>query len=167
MTGERVDMRSTSTDAPDGTVASQAWDLDDDGAFDDGTGDQASRVFPAAGSYTVRLRVTDDDGASHVTSRSVAVRPEAQVSGSTLSYSAGSGESNSVTVSGSGGTTRSVTRAPRFGPAQAARPSTRTRCAAPVGPSRRSTLDVGDGDDSATNQSSLASTIAGGTGPTP
>jgi PKD domain len=35
------------------------WDLDGDGKFDDGTGPTAFRVFPAAGTYPVTLRVRD------------------------------------------------------------------------------------------------------------
>ena len=57
----------------DGNVAARAWDLDDDGSYDDGTGTTASRAFAAAGTYTVRLRATDDDGATNATSRSVTV----------------------------------------------------------------------------------------------
>jgi PKD repeat protein len=67
-----VTFTDASTDG-DGTIASRAWDLDDDGAFDDGTGATASRSFPAAGTYTVRVQVTDDDGAPATTSRQVTV----------------------------------------------------------------------------------------------
>jgi plastocyanin len=52
---------SSSTD--DGAIARYEWDLDGDG-FDDGTGVTASRTFTgaaAATTYTVRLRVTDDN----------------------------------------------------------------------------------------------------------
>ena len=71
-TGETVTFTDTSTD-PDGSVVARAWDLDDDGQFDDGTGTTASRSFPAAGSYVVRLRATDDDDASTTASRTVVV----------------------------------------------------------------------------------------------
>ncbi len=70
--GETVTFTDTSTDA-DGTVASRAWDLDDDGQYDDATGVSAGRSFPAAGSFTVRLRVVDDDGAAATVSRTVSV----------------------------------------------------------------------------------------------
>jgi hypothetical protein len=69
---ENVTFTSTSSD-PDGSIASQAWDLDNDGQFDDGTGATASRSFDKKGSYVVRLRVTDDQGASAVASRTVTV----------------------------------------------------------------------------------------------
>src|SRR5213075_2502708 len=70
-TGTPVTFTSTSTDS-DG-VASQAWDLDNDGQFDDGTGLSVSTSFSKAGSYTVRLKVTDNKGASSVASRIVTV----------------------------------------------------------------------------------------------
>jgi PKD repeat protein len=64
---------------------SQAWDLDNDGAFDDATGGTASRSFPKSGSYTVRLRVTDDDGASTVAFSAVKVANRAPVAAFTIS----------------------------------------------------------------------------------
>ena len=71
-TGQQVTFTDGSTDT-DGTIASRAWDLDDDGAFDDGTAATAARSFSAAGTYTVRMRVTDDDGAPGTTSGQVTV----------------------------------------------------------------------------------------------
>jgi len=72
--GEPVQFTSTSFD-PDGPTspASLTWDLDNDGAFDDATGFTATRSFAGAGSYTVRLRVTDTKGASDIESRTLSV----------------------------------------------------------------------------------------------
>lgn len=69
---ETVTFTSTSSD-PDGSVASQTWDLDNDGEFDDASGATASRSFAKKGTYVVRLRVVDDRAASSVASRSVTV----------------------------------------------------------------------------------------------
>ena len=74
--GQPVTFTDASTD--DGQVAGRAWDLDNDGQFDDGTGTTATATFAAAGSYTVSLRVTDNGSPalSAATSRTVgAVRP--------------------------------------------------------------------------------------------
>jgi hypothetical protein len=38
------------------------WDLDNDGYFDDATGETASRSFSSPGTYTIGLKVWDDDG---------------------------------------------------------------------------------------------------------
>jgi plastocyanin len=70
--GTTVTFTSTSSDQ-DGRIVAQAWDLDDDGAYDDATGSTATRTFPAPGKYTVRLKVTDDDGASRTTWRTITV----------------------------------------------------------------------------------------------
>lgn len=70
-TADTVVFTDTSTDS-DGTIVSRGWDLDDDGAFDDGGAVTAGRTFPA-GSHAVRLRVTDDDGAASTATRTVTV----------------------------------------------------------------------------------------------
>ena len=70
--GQPVAFTDASTD--DGQVAGRAWDLDNDGQFDDGTGATATTTFAAAGSYTVSLRVTDNGSPaalSATTSRTV------------------------------------------------------------------------------------------------
>ncbi|MFI7589617.1 PKD domain-containing protein [Spongisporangium articulatum] len=60
---------SGSTDA-DGTVASYAWDFGDNTT---GTGVAPSHTYAAAGTYTVKLTVTDDKGATGVLSQNVTV----------------------------------------------------------------------------------------------
>jgi PKD repeat protein len=71
-TNEAVTFKSTSVD-PDGSVKSQAWDLDNDGQFDDGTQVTAQRSFKSPGSYQVSLRVVDNQGGVAVDSRLVSV----------------------------------------------------------------------------------------------
>jgi PKD repeat protein len=70
--GESVSFVSGATD-PDGPVAVQEWDLDGDGAFDDGSGPMAQIVYPTAGPRTVSLRVADPAGITAVASQIVTV----------------------------------------------------------------------------------------------
>jgi PKD repeat protein len=70
--GEQVTLTSTATDL-DGPIASQTWDLDGDGAFDDGSGESALHVWGRAGTYPVSLRVVDREGAASVAKQSVLV----------------------------------------------------------------------------------------------
>jgi len=69
---EPVTFTSTATD-PDGTIASYAWDLNNDGKFADGTTAQVQRSFPVAGNYTVKLKVTDSNGATDIATKTVTV----------------------------------------------------------------------------------------------
>jgi hypothetical protein len=63
-----------STD-PEGEALRFAFDLDGDGTheFDGGDNPFAARSFPAAGTYTIGVRVTDPRGASATAARTVAV----------------------------------------------------------------------------------------------
>jgi PKD repeat protein len=70
--GQPVKLTSTSSDA-DGTLASQSWDLDNDGAFDDASGPSASFTPTAGGTYPVALRVVDDRGAATTASKTFVV----------------------------------------------------------------------------------------------
>jgi PKD repeat protein len=49
---------------PDGDTLTYEWDLDGDGAYDDSTSAQPTFTYTTAGTYQVRLRVTDSKGAS-------------------------------------------------------------------------------------------------------
>jgi hypothetical protein len=69
--GSEVQLYSTSVD-PEGPLASQAWDLDDDAQFDDASGSSATYSFNA-GEHNVSLRVTDGDGVARTITRTITV----------------------------------------------------------------------------------------------
>jgi PKD repeat protein len=70
--GEQVTFDGSGSSDAEGPV-SYAWDLDNDGDFDDGTGAEAARSFGSAGPKTVRLKVTDAGGLSDVEAKTVEV----------------------------------------------------------------------------------------------
>jgi uncharacterized delta-60 repeat protein len=69
-TGESVAFDGSGSSDPDGSLVGYAWEFGD-GASGSGAG--PSHVYAQAGSYTVKLTVTDDDGATASVSRTVAV----------------------------------------------------------------------------------------------
>jgi PKD repeat protein len=65
LTGTEVAFVSSSFD-PDGSLREEAWDLDGDGQFDDGTGPRATFTYKKSGVKTVSLRATDSLGATAI-----------------------------------------------------------------------------------------------------
>jgi PKD repeat protein len=63
--GQDITFLSTSSDA-EGPLAQQAWDLDNDGKYDDGSGAVASTKKLKKGTHQVHLRVTDSKGATSI-----------------------------------------------------------------------------------------------------
>jgi glucose/arabinose dehydrogenase len=58
---------------PEGGALTYAWDLDADGAYDDGAAATATYTYTTQGSYTARLRVTDGSGQSATASVTITV----------------------------------------------------------------------------------------------
>ncbi|MBA8792666.1 PKD repeat protein [Friedmanniella endophytica] len=69
-TGLSVAVDASASSDPDGTVAGYAWDFGDNGTD---TGKTTSHTYAAAGTYTVKLTVTDNQGATTTVSKSVTV----------------------------------------------------------------------------------------------
>jgi glucose/arabinose dehydrogenase len=101
---------SGSSDPDPGATLTYAWDLDDDGAFDDATGATASWTYQP-GTWTPELRVTDNLGASDtdaVTITAGNTAPTATISspasslrwkvGDTVSFSGGATDPQSGTL---------------------------------------------------------------------
>jgi PKD repeat protein len=72
---EIVTFNGNKSKDPDGTIANFTWDLDGNGSFetDTGTTSMVTRSYASAGTVDVRLRVTDNDGASSDTTRRLTV----------------------------------------------------------------------------------------------
>ncbi|GAA1389858.1 PKD domain-containing protein [Luteococcus peritonei] len=72
--GSTVALDASGSTDPDGSIASVAWD------FGDGTtgeGVRQSHDYPTAGSYTVTVTVTDDQGESASTKQAITIAPRA------------------------------------------------------------------------------------------
>ena len=69
-----ADLTSTSTDS-DGTIASYAWDFGDSTPVDTTTGATVGHDYTTGGTYSVKLTVTDNDGATDTVTKSISVSP--------------------------------------------------------------------------------------------
>jgi PKD repeat protein len=70
-----INFDASASNDPDGHIVKYEWDWTADGTYDDsGTSPTATHKYPFAGTYTVRLRVTDDAGATGTTERTVQVQ---------------------------------------------------------------------------------------------
>ncbi|CAN5125372.1 hypothetical protein BH09ACT1_BH09ACT1_13530 [soil metagenome] len=151
---------STSTD-PDGTIASYAWNFCDGGTA---TGATASHTYPTAGTYTITLTVTDDDGATNSTTRSVTVITATTPNQAPTAAFTSSCTNLSCTVNGSTSTDPDGTLASyawNFGDGGTATGITASHTYAAAG-SYTITLTVTD-DDGATNATINSVTVTAGT----
>ena len=79
--GDGVSLDGSGSYDPDGSIASWQWDLDDDGQYDDANGETPYISWSSLkalgidddGTYTIGLKVTDNDGASNTTTTSITV----------------------------------------------------------------------------------------------
>jgi len=71
--GQEVTFDASASNDADGTIAKYEWDLDGNGSYetDAGTTKVATRTYTAPGTVTVRLRVTDNNGKTGITTRTV------------------------------------------------------------------------------------------------
>ena len=118
ISGLRVNFTNNSTDS-DGTIASRSWNFGDGRTS---TSTNPSHTYAAAGTYTVNLTVTDNDGASDTFSRSVTVIEPNQtptagfnfsISGLSVNFTNNSTDSDGTIISrlwnfGDGGTSTST-----------------------------------------------------------
>jgi PKD repeat protein len=63
-----VAFSSSGSSDPDGSISAYSWDLNGDGTFGDSTAANPSYQYTSAGTYSVKLRVTDNQGAQTTSS---------------------------------------------------------------------------------------------------
>jgi len=72
--GDWIRFDASASSDPDGSIASYHWDFQNDGIFD-ATGQIVFHQYGAPGTYTARLVVTDNQGATGQTTQTVVVTP--------------------------------------------------------------------------------------------
>ena len=83
-----VDFDGSGSSDPDfGDTLEYAWDLDEDGQYDDSTAVSPNRTYTQVGTVSVGLRVTDDDGATDTDS--VEIQPGNEPDATILTPAAG------------------------------------------------------------------------------
>ncbi len=74
--GATVTFNGSGSSDPDGTIAKYEWDLDGNGTYETNTNAAATttKSFTPAGTKTIRLRVTDSNGATATVTNTITVR---------------------------------------------------------------------------------------------
>lgn len=90
-----VHFDATASYDPDGQIVSYEWDMNNDGKFDDATGEEVDHTFTQEGDYTVTLRVTDNSGAYSTVSK---VIKAGSVGGLRAAISSSAGTNGTYTV---------------------------------------------------------------------
>ncbi|MBL8209504.1 MAG: cellulose binding domain-containing protein [Bryobacterales bacterium] len=78
-----VSFNAAASSDPDGSIASYRWEFGDGATA---TGVQATRSYATAGTFTARLTVTDNGGATATTTRQITVTAPPQTSGCSVRY---------------------------------------------------------------------------------
>lgn len=66
---------------PDGEIVEYEWDLDGDGSYDDGNEVTSEYTYTQYGTYTVKLRVTDNNGETSVAEKNIEAQEAATPTG--------------------------------------------------------------------------------------
>jgi PKD repeat protein len=98
--GESIQLDGSGSYDSDGTIVSYEWDLDDDGQYDDATGETTTYSWSTSGTHAISLKVTDNDNAEDTDDTTVEINspPIADANGP---YYAEVGESIQLDGSGS------------------------------------------------------------------
>jgi len=100
--GSTVMLSASGSYDPDGYITSWLWDLDDDGQYDDDSGETVSFSRTSDGTYTLWVKVTDNDGLYDTDSATVTVYNVAPTADAGGPY--GCDEGSPITLDASGST---------------------------------------------------------------
>lgn len=73
LAGAAVPLSGAASTCASVDTCTYAWDLDNDGQYDDATGVSTSNTWNTIGAYTVGLQVTDDDGSASTATAAVTI----------------------------------------------------------------------------------------------